>query len=444
MSYSETLAYLYSRLPMFSKIGNSAIKKDLTNTLKLCEFLGNPQDQFKSIHIAGTNGKGSTSNMLAAILQTSGYKTGLYTSPHLLDFRERIRINGEMIPEEKVVEFVKQNKAFIEDLKPSFFEVTVAMAFLHFAEQNVDIAVIETGLGGRLDSTNVICPILSIITNISLDHTYILGNTLEAIAYEKAGIIKKDTPVVISEKAEATRPVFLDKAASTQSKIIFASDQWKIETLNKAEESLLLRASRISSGETSATNTLDNPDSPLEIQLDLPGIYQTKNIKGVLSSIDELRLQGYIISDHDLLYALNRVKELTGLRARWQTLSHKPLIICDTGHNEAGWEEVLLNIKQTPFKNLHMVVGIMRDKNSDKLLSIFPSEATYYFCNADFERALPAKELQEQASIKNLSGKSYTDVLSALDAAIKNAQSEDLIFIGGSTFIVAEALKRFV
>lgn len=431
-SYSETLAYLYSRLPMFSKLGDSAIKKDLTNTLKLCEFLGNPQDQFKSIHIAGTNGKGSTSNMLAAILQTSGYKTGLYTSPHLLDFRERIRINGDMIPEDKVVEFVKRNQAFIEDLKPSFFEVTVAMAFLHFAEQNVDIAIIETGLGGRLDSTNIIHPILSIITNISLDHTYILGNTLEAIAYEKAGIIKKDTPVVISEKAEVTSPVFLNKAESTRSKIIFASNQWEIEILNKAEESLLLQASKASSA------------SPLKIDLDLSGTYQTKNIKGVLSSVDELRLQGYTISENDLLYALSHVKELTGLRARWQTLSHDPLIICDTGHNEAGWEEVLLNINQTPFKNLHMVVGIMRDKNSDKLLSIFPSEASYYFCNADFERALPATELQEQAKIKNLSGKSYPDVLSALDAAIKNAEPEDLIFIGGSTFIVAEALKRFV
>ncbi len=442
MSYSETLAYLYSRLPMFSKIGNSAIKKDLTNTLKLCEFLGNPQDQFKSIHIAGTNGKGSSSNMLAAILQTSGYKTGLYTSPHLLDFRERIRINGDMIPEDKVVEFVKRNKDFIEDLKPSFFEVTVAMAFLHFAEENVDIAIIETGLGGRLDSTNVVHPILSLITNISLDHTSLLGNTLEAIAYEKAGIIKHNTPVVISEKAEATSSVFLDKAASTQSKITFASDQWKIETLNKAEESLFLQASKLSSeNNAAASNTLD---SPLKIELDLPGNYQTKNIKGVLSSVEELRLQGFIIPERDLLYALNHVKELTGLRARWQTLSHSPLIICDTGHNEAGWEEVLLNINQTPFKNLHMVVGIMRDKNSDKLLSIFPSEATYYFCNADFERALPAKELQEEAKIKNLQGKSYPDVLSALDAAIKNAQPEDLIFIGGSTFIVAEALKRFV
>jgi dihydrofolate synthase/folylpolyglutamate synthase len=437
-SYSETLAYLYSRLPMFSKIGNSAIKKDLTNTIKLCEFLGNPQDQFKSIHIAGTNGKGSTSNMLAAILQTSGYKTGLYTSPHLLDFRERIRINGDMIPEEKVIEFVKHNKDFIEELKPSFFEVTVAMAFLHFAEQNVDIAVIETGLGGRLDSTNIIHPILSIITNISLDHTSLLGNTLEAIAYEKAGIIKKDTPVIISEKADATSSVFLDKAEATQSKIIFASDQWRIETLNKGKESLSLQVSKL-------TEDLPNQkNSALTIELDLPGIYQTKNIKGVLSTVDELRLQGYKIADNDVLHALSHVKELTGLRARWQTLSHDPLIICDTGHNEAGWEEVLLNINQTPFKNLHMVVGIMRDKNSDKLLSIFPSEATYYFCNADFERALPAQELQEQASHKNLSGKFYPDVLSALEVAIKNAKPEDLIFIGGSTFIVAEALKRFV
>lgn len=444
MSYSETLAYLYSRLPMFSKLGDSAIKKDLTNTLKLCEFLGNPQEQFKSVHIAGTNGKGSTSNMLAAILQTSGYKTGLYTSPHLLDFRERIRINGDMIPENEVVEFVKQNKDFIEELKPSFFEVTVALAFLHFAERNVDIAVIETGLGGRLDSTNIIHPILSMITNISLDHTYILGDTLEAIAYEKAGIIKKDTPVVISEKAEATSSVFLDKANSTQSKIIFASDRWEIKTIGKVEENLLLQADRISIEDKLESPIIKSSASSLNIELDLPGTYQTKNIKGVLSSVDELRLQGFKIPEHDLLYALNHVKELTGLRARWQTLSHKPLIICDTGHNEAGWSEVLLNIKQTPYKNLHMVIGIMRDKNSDKLLSIFPNNATYYFCNADFERALPAKELHEEAKLRDLSGEYYDNVLSALDAAVENAQAEDLIFIGGSTFIVAEALKRFV
>jgi len=428
---------------MFSKVGDSAIKKDLTNTLKLCESLGNPQNNFKSIHIAGTNGKGSTSNMLSAILQSSGYKTGLYTSPHLLDFRERIRVNGEMIPQDKVVKFVDKNKEFIEDIQPSFFEVTVALAFQYFAEEGVDIAIIETGLGGRLDSTNVIHPILSIITNISFDHVHMLGNTFEAIAAEKAGIIKQNVPVIISEKSDATSTVFIEKASATQSRIIFASEEWDIKVINKDNDNLLLQVVHNTlSDDSLAEKLIEN--KPLQLKLDLPGTYQIKNLKGVLSTVEELRKQNYTILENDLLYALSHVKELTGLRARWQTLATNPLIICDTGHNEAGWKEVLLNINHTSFKNLHMVIGIMRDKNSEKLLNILPSQATYYYCNADFERALPGEELASQADTKNLLGKAYPDVTSAVKAAMAAAQKEDLIFIGGSTFIVAEALEIFV
>src|SRR5690606_1840165 len=276
-SYAATLKYLYDRLPMFSKVGDSAIKKDLTNTLKLCKSLGNPEKKFRSVHIAGTNGKGSTSNMLAAILQEAGYKTGLYTSPHLLDFRERIRVNGEMIPQEEVISFVEANKALIESIQPSFFEVTVAMAFHYFAEQQVDIAIIETGLGGRLDSTNVIHPILSLITNISLDHVHILGNTLDEIAGEKAGIIKENVPVILSEKSEATTHVFTNKASETNSKLIFASEEWDIEIVEKNNDRLLLKSDRIPGIEE------DNPTSGDRFTLDLPGTYQVRNLKGVFS-----------------------------------------------------------------------------------------------------------------------------------------------------------------
>src|SRR5690606_7849924 len=288
-SYAATLKYLYDRLPMFSKVGDSAIKKDLTNTLKLCESLGNPETKFRSIHIAGTNGKGSTSNMLAAILQEAGYKTGLYTSPHLLDFRERIRVNGEMIPQEKVVNFVESNTALIESIQPSFFEVTVALAFQYFAEQEVDIAIIETGLGGRLDSTNVIYPILSIITNISLDHVHILGNTFEEIAKEKAGIIKKNVPVIISEKTNATTPIFTNKALETNSKIVFASENCDIEIIDKDNERLVLASDRIPGNDAE----VDNQTIKTQFKLDLPGTYQVRNLKGVFAAIDQLCDQGY-------------------------------------------------------------------------------------------------------------------------------------------------------
>ncbi len=434
MSYSETLDYLYSILPMFSKVGDAAIKKDLTNTLKLCSHLGNPHQKFRSIHVAGTNGKGSTSHMLAAILQRSGYKTGLYTSPHLLDFRERIRIDGQMVSQEFVIDFVADHRSFIEEIRPSFFEVTVAMAFQHFAEQNVDIAVVETGLGGRLDSTNVISPLLSVITNISADHTHMLGNTLESIAGEKAGIIKQGIPVVVSEKEFPAAQVFMDKASSSESKLYFASDNWKVEPLERSEDGLLLSASKTDE---------HNESEPLYLTLDLPGTYQIKNLKGVLNAVEVLRVQGFDISDGNLRSALADVKSITGLRARWQTLLRMPLVICDTGHNEAGWKEVLENLKQTTFDRLHMVVGIMKDKSLEKLLEIMPKDATYYYCSAAFERALPAQELARQAETHGLEGTFYPDVLTAVKEALIKADKLDCIFIGGSTFIVSEALPLF-
>lgn len=440
MQYEETLSYLYNRLPLFSRIGDAAIKKDLSNTKRLCSALGNPQNNFQSVHIAGTNGKGSTSHMLAAVLQHAGYKTGLYTSPHLLDFRERIRINGNMISEQEVVDFVARQKEQIESLKPSFFEVTVAMAFHHFSEQKVDIAIIETGLGGRLDSTNVITPILSIITNISLDHVHMLGDNLTAIAKEKAGIIKPNVPVIIGEKTTGATQVFLETAAHTNSKVIFAEDEWQVHVKAKEEEHLFLQAE--SQPASTADGIQENPsDVAMDIKLDLSGTYQKKNILSVLSAVKQLREQGYRITDDQLQYALAHVKNLTGLMGRWHTLQLEPRVVCDTGHNEAGWKEVLVNIQDVTYKRLHMVVGIMKDKDASALLSILPKKAHYYFCSAGLERALPATELEELAIAAQLQGQAYTSVSDAVKSALKASDKEDLVFIGGSTFIVAEALS---
>lgn len=433
LSFQETIDYLYNRLPMFSKQGASAIKKDLINIRKLCDALGNPQDQFKAIHVAGTNGKGSTSHMLAAVLQTAGYKTGLYTSPHLLDFRERIRVDGAMIPHDEVISFVNENRTLIEEIEPSFFEVTVAMAFSFFAREGVDVAIIETGLGGRLDSTNIIQPILSVITNISLDHVSILGNTLPEIATEKAGIIKANTPVVISEQSAESRTVFETKAAECGSRIIFASSQWNISMIQKDEKSI-----------TANAVSIHEPERSIPYTLDLSGNYQLKNLAGVLSSIIELRTLGFSISTENVQYALSNVKALTGLMGRWQTLGENPLIICDTGHNEKGWEETLINIQQQRFDHLHMVIGVMHDKDIESLLRTFPKDATYYFCRANFERALNEQELQKLAQSKGLNGNAYPSISNAITAAKLAASKNDLIFIGGSTFVVAEALESFV
>lgn len=435
-TYTQAIDYLYKWLPMFTRIGATALKASLRNTLELCERLGNPQEQFACLHIGGTNGKGSTSHMLAAILQTAGYKTGLYTSPHLLDFRERIRINGEMIPEEKVLQFVNSQRANIEEIDPSFFELTVAIAFLCFAEQEVDIAVIEVGLGGRLDSTNIIHPLLSVITNIGYDHMNILGNTLGEIATEKAGIIKTQVPVVIGQKQKETTEVFTGKAAETQSPIRFASDDWEVKRSERQPPDSELLHLEIKS-------TTKHTVKFTDLALDLTGSYQLKNLPAVLSAVEELRILGYKISDSDIVSGLKQVKKLTGLMGRWQTIKYLPLTICDTGHNEDGIREVLKNIELTPFENLHMVIGMVKDKEINKILELLPKEAIYYFCSPNLPRAKPAEELWLEAKAFNLYGKSYNSVEAAIQAAEDKAGNKDLIFIGGSTFVVAEGLMRY-
>lgn len=447
MNYAETLNYLYQHLPMFARIGAPALKKDLSNTLELCSRLGNPHQQFKSIHIGGTNGKGSTSHMLAAILQQAGYKTGLYTSPHLRDFRERIRINGQMIPETEVIKFVQQQRRNIEEIKPSFFEATAAMAFDYFARQKVDIAVIEVGLGGRLDSTNIITPLLSLITNISFDHSQILGNTLPEIALEKAGIIKPGVPVIISQRQPAIEDVFIKKAAETGSKLIFASDEWNVEaeSWKTYDGDRKLKAGSLKSEIRDLLNVTAQKEvrpqaSGFNLQLDLTGTYQLKNLPGVLSAVDQLRRQGFSITDKHLVEAFKKVKELTGLKGRWEILGRNPLLICDTGHNEDGFREILKNIEAVPYKKLRMVIGMVKDKAVDKVLILLPKNAVYYFCMPDIERGKPAEELMNEAAVCGLNGKSYQSVKDALKTAKADADVEDLIFIGGSTFVVAEII----
>jgi dihydrofolate synthase/folylpolyglutamate synthase len=428
MTYLETLDYLYSRLPMFTRIGAAALKKDLHNTLLMCENLGNPQNKFKTIHITGTNGKGSTSHMLAAILQQAGYKTGLYTSPHLKDFRERIRINGEMVSEAFVTSFTAEQKELIEEISPSFFEVTVAMAFDYFAGQEVDIAVIEVGLGGRLDSTNIITPELSVITNISFDHTNLLGHTITEIATEKAGIIKQGIPVVIGEKQADADTVFINKALETGSEIIFADAELKIRNLHREDNFLI---ASVFQGEDCLFK---------DLKLDLSGTYQLKNLLTVVASVLKLRNLDFKINNDAIYSALRNTAGITGLRGRWQLLGTNPQIICDTGHNIAGIEEVLQNIEATPYQHLHMVIGMLKDKDVRSVLQLLPAEATYYFCAPDLERAMPASELAAYAAEYGLNGLVYESVNSALSAARNGAQAADLIFVGGSTFIVAEVL----
>jgi len=426
MTYSQTLDYLYAKLPMFTRVGVIAFKKDLDNTIKFCAHLNHPETKFKTLHIAGTNGKGSTSHMLAAVLQKAGYKTGLYTSPHLKDFRERIKINGEMIPEEEVISFVKENKNFIEELSPSFFEATVAMAFDYFAKQKVDVAVIEVGLGGRLDSTNIISPELSIITNIGYDHMNMLGNTLKEIAGEKAGIIKQNTPVVIGEYQEEIANVFQNKALQNNAELTFASNEWCNDD------------SKIVDGKREIT--IHGKEKTLTLKLDLTGTYQIKNVKTVLSAITELNKSSFKISYEQLISALCKVKNLTGLMGRWQTLQENPLVICDTGHNEDGIKEVLHNISLTAHKRLRMVIGMVKDKEISKILKLLPQHAIYYFCAPNLERAKPADELQSEALAFGLNGEAFPNVKEALSKAKADAENADLIFVGGSTFVVAEVV----
>ena len=420
LSYEETIQHLYESLPMYQRVGAVAYKADLTNTIALCEALGNPQHTFKSIHVAGTNGKGSSSHMLASILQTAGYKTGLYTSPHLKEFTERIRINGAEVSKEFVVDFVDRIKPSIEIIQPSFFEITVAMAFDYFATQKVDVAVIEVGLGGRLDSTNVITPIVSLITNISWDHKDILGDTLPKIAFEKAGIIKKNIPVVISEHGTEVDAVFISKATEMNSSISFAEDDWKIKSL--------------SNGKYQVTHQ----NVSLEIELDLKGAYQRKNLAGVFQVVEILRNYGFNISADQFSGALKNVMSNTGLKGRWQKLGERPLMICDTGHNEGGIKEVVSQIKSQQFEKLFFVLGCVKDKDLSSVLKLLPTEAYYFFCQAKIPRALDSYELKTQAHAFNLKGEVITDVNAAIIAAKKKSNSADFIFIGGSTFVVAE------
>jgi dihydrofolate synthase/folylpolyglutamate synthase len=443
MDYAQTLQYLYAQLPMFTRVGASAYKDDLTNTIELCKRLGDPQHEFKSVHVAGTNGKGSTSHMLAAILQTAGYKTGLYTSPHLRDFRERIRINGEMINHQQVINFVAEHRSDFEDIQPSFFEMTVGLAFDIFAKEKVDIAIIEVGLGGRLDSTNIITPLLSVITNIGWDHMNILGDTLQLIASEKAGIIKPGVPVIVGEHQPEVANIFLRKAAQNEADISFASDEWDVAV------KVLSRKSKVESlkSKVGFSEYIDicihkkGPRLPaFDLMLDLTGSYQLKNIKTVLSAVAQLRLQGFTISDEHLLTALRQVKTLTGIHGRWETLSTHPLTICDTGHNPEGIQEVLKNIAAVNYRQLHFVIGMVNDKDISKILAILPSDAIYYFCKPDIPRGLEAESLKLKAEISGLHGDAYLSVKAAFESAQSHAGQNDLVFVGGSTFVVAEVV----
>lgn len=433
MTYAEVTEYLYKKLPIYQRVGAPAYKPGLKNIQSLCEALGNPQLKFPSIHIAGTNGKGSVSHYLASILQSAGYKNvGLHTSPHLKDFRERIKINGIPISEEEVINFITKYKELIERTDSSFFELSVAMAFYFFAKAHCEIAVIETGLGGRLDSTNIITPVLSVITNISFDHVATLGDTLEKIAFEKAGIIKPNIPVVIGETQPETKPVFLKKAAECTSKIYFADDLYTVITPrheNRNSKTYLV------------VNVLKNEEKYIDnLHSELTGLYQLKNIQTVLCAVDRLIEAGYHINKDNVIHGIENAITQTGLSGRWQILSNSPLTIADTGHNEAGIKEILQQLKTISYKKLHFVLGVVKDKDPGAILKMLPKDALYYFCKAAIPRALGENELAQSASGFGLKGIAYPSVKEALQAARNNAKADDLIFIGGSTFVVAEAI----
>lgn len=398
MNYKDTLKYLFSQLPMYQRTGAAAYKKDIGNIIEACNFLDNPHKKFKSIHIAGTNGKGSTAHLISSILQEAGFKTGLYTSPHLKDFRERIKINGVKISENDVISFVTTNKKNFEKINMSFFEYTVALAFDHFAKEKVDIAIIETGLGGRLDSTNIISPEISVITNIGYDHMNLLGNTLEQIAIEKAGIVKEKTPVLIGRKQIETETVFEEKASQKNTSVFYAKQN--------------------------------------EVKFNVPN-YQKENINTCISAI---KILDWKISNQEINDGIKNVNQNTGLRGRWETLSKNPKIICDTGHNVDGISNIINQLKQIKFNKLHIVFGTVNDKKINDILNLLPKDAKYYFCKAKIDRALNADKLKSIANEYKLIGESFESVEKALLNAKNNAKKEDLIFIGGSTFVVAEVI----
>ena len=428
MNYSETLNWMFNKLPMYQRIGASAYKADLNTTINIINYLDNPQDSFKSIHIAGTNGKGSTSHSLASVFHEAGYKTGLYTSPHLRDFRERIRINGEMIPENEVVDFIGKHKDKLEELELSFFEMTVAMAFDYFRKEKVDIAIIEVGMGGRLDSTNVIKPELCVITNISLDHVKFLGENEEQIAAEKAGIIKPEIPVVIGETQEGSKDVFIKTAKEKNSPIFFAD---KIMDCRKDNTYSL---------DYQQFDIYKNNESYLkELKYPLLGNYQKKNLATVICALDILR-DSFKIEERHIVNGLANVIKNTSLMGRWQVINKNPLAIADTGHNVAGINEVNRQLAETKYNKLHFVLSVVNDKDIDGILQLLPKEAEYYFCKADIPRGLSADILFEKATNSGLKGKVYESVRNAYSSALANAQEGDLVFVGGSNFTVAEVV----
>lgn len=405
MDYQETIAFLFSQLPMYQRKGKAAYKADLSNTIELCKRLGNPERGFKSIHIAGTNGKGSTSHFVASMLQEAGYKVGLYTSPHLLDFRERIRLNGKMIPEEYVVEFVEKRQELLEDIHPSFFEWTVALAFTYFSDQDVDVAVIETGLGGRLDSTNVVQPLVSVITNIGYDHMQFLGDTLPKIAWEKAGIIKSEVPVVIGETQEEVKDIFVQKAKEENAPIQFADEQ----------------------SELIASTQLVN--------------YQKKNAQTAVVAVKELRAFGFDVSNNHMVKGVEQMARNTGLRGRWEILGQNPLIVADTAHNKEGLIYTMEQVSKEDYHQLRIVFGMVNDKNAESILDLLPNDAIYYLCQPGIERAMPVDELKDLFLIQKKNIKIFDSVLDAKNAAIADSQEDDFVYIGGSTFVVADSLK---
>ena len=431
MNYNQNLAYLFQQLPMFHRIGAAAYKADLSNTKALCKILGNPENKFKSIHIAGTNGKGSTSHFLSSVLQESGFKTGLFTSPHLKDFRERIKINGKMISKKDVSYFVDQHQDDFQSIQPSFFEWTFALAAWYFAKEHVDIAIIETGMGGRLDSTNVITPVVSVITNIGLDHTQFLGTTLNAIAGEKAGIIKRGIPVVIGETDFETAPVFKEYSKKNHSEITFADEQIKLKKSAVTRHSPSLLKAEYKSSVTANSYMLLSP---------LSGKYQLKNLATTLCTIEKIQQAGFKIGQENIVLGIRKVVKNTGLMGRWQTISRIPLTIADIGHNPDGINEVLEQIAITPHRKLHFVIGTVNDKDVKTMLSKLPEVARYYFCKADIPRGLDAGELAQLANTYSLKGVAYGSVKEALNAATIAAGPNDLILVGGSTFVVAEVV----
>ncbi len=424
MTYEETIEYLYNSVPMFQKVGASAYKEGLYNTHELDRHFGHPHTKFRTIHVAGTNGKGSCSHTIAAILQAEGYKVGLYTSPHLADFRERIRVNGECVGKRYVVDFVREERAFFEPLHPSFFELTTAMAFKYFAEQEVDYAVIEVGLGGRLDCTNIITPVLSVITNISFDHTQFLGDTLAKIAGEKAGIIKKGVPVVVGEYVEETKPVFEAKAESENAPIVFAQDE-----------------NEITEARPVATDGIDYTTKSFgNIHGELGGLYQTKNTDTILCAAKELHRQGVIKDKRSVAAGLANVTEATGLRGRWETVRTSPKVVCDTGHNVAGWQYLSRQVASQPCRKLRIVFGMVDDKDIDTVCGLLPKNAEYYFTQATTHRAIPSERVKQEGEKHGLTGRAYPTVKAAYAAALADSAPDDFIFVGGSSYVVADFL----